>query len=143
MFTYELWDKKSPINGVPAENMLQGVRGSVVLIRGEEGHVNVFQYGIPDPFNDTEALEWGKNKCEEMNNPPEPPEAAESLEERLAKLETATLANSLMSASLLGIEVDMPDEKQEELILSAFDGVRIDRAGLARSIKSKSAARVI
>lgn len=68
MFTAKLWDKKSPINGLPAEDIirLRGIRGAVGLVICEETQaITYFQYDSISPYTDEQALDIVKHLAQD------------------------------------------------------------------------------
>lgn len=134
MYTYKLWDKKSPINGISAEDMLRNhniTESSVGLVLDEDGTVVNFQYNNGMPYNEDEALEDVRRIAIEGNNPTEP------LEDESEKLKNTVQAQGLIILKMLGLEADIPDEEQEKLILSAFHGLNFDKVNLLQSLNIK------
>lgn len=79
MYTHEIWDGKTPINGIDAKTMLDNhpeVGGEVVLVK-DGNQVVMFQGHDPaqegfKPLTKARAAELGAELVENLNNPPAP-----------------------------------------------------------------------
>lgn len=73
--TTEIWDRKSPINGVKAEDILKrndvSEDGAIYLVKDSSGRVIIFQPHEPGtagfvPMNETAAMEYAEGRKAEM-----------------------------------------------------------------------------
>jgi len=78
--TYKAWDMKSPINGRPAQEMLEQhsfnpeTDGLIFISVDEYGQVYMFQYDKENPYESLEKDLWralGKSEPEEPEEPPD------------------------------------------------------------------------
>lgn len=71
MYSYKLWDKKSKINGVNAEDVIAihkiDMTGEAGLIVDETGKAVVFQYNNANPFSVDEITKLLEQMTDEMN----------------------------------------------------------------------------
>lgn len=81
MYTHEIWDRVSPINGVPAETMLanypETADGRDILLVKEGDRVIMFQTHDPEqpgfqPLTEARVAELGAAYVDSLANPPEP-----------------------------------------------------------------------
>jgi hypothetical protein len=73
MYTYKIWDKKTPINGVKAADALKihGITaGEVGLILDGNGEVAVLQYDNANPLSKANLTAKLKAMADVMNAPP-------------------------------------------------------------------------
>ena len=94
--TYALWDKVSPLDGIPAEVILRGFHPDVVamsfgITRNSNGELGWIQ---PAP-TDEEALAIVQQLAEQANNPPSPPAPDPAVELEELRAENAMLRNEV------------------------------------------------
>jgi hypothetical protein len=73
MYTYKIWDKKFPINGVKAADVLKihGItEGEVGIILTADGKVAVLQYDNANPLSKEYLTAKLKEMTDAMNAPP-------------------------------------------------------------------------
>jgi hypothetical protein len=83
----ELWDRQSPVNGMPPETVLESlpetlhVSGPIVLVIDDETDLAVVlqawdpttgEGGFPAFVDDDTALAWGREVADLRDNPPDP-----------------------------------------------------------------------
>jgi len=125
-YSYTVWDKISPVNGMSAEYMLkthEGYLGEVAMVIDENGTCQLFQYDNESPYTYEEALAIAKSYAIRANN---------TLENKIEGLGKVV---GLVCARLAGVEVDISAEEEESLILSVVDGLVTDKASVVGTIK--------
>ena len=70
MYSYEIWDRRSPVNGALPEAVLTDLGNTgeeIYLIKDSEGHTTMIQTETYRPYKDIPLEECAQRQIDELN----------------------------------------------------------------------------